>query len=48
MLRALIIGYGLGTQGTFAFLLVQQLGGNELTMGMMLVVSGWRSRDAHA
>jgi hypothetical protein len=40
MLRALVIGFGLGTQGAFAFLLVQQLGGNELLMGLMLVVSG--------
>lgn len=40
MLRSLLIGYGLGAQGSFAFLLVQQLGGNALLMGLMLVVSG--------
>jgi hypothetical protein len=39
MLRALVIGFGLGAQGAFASLLVVQLGGNELLVSLMLVVS---------
>jgi hypothetical protein len=43
LMRALMIGYGLGTQQSFTFLLVQQMGGTELLMGVMLLVSaGWR------
>jgi len=42
MLRALVIGFGLGAQGSFASLLVMQLPrGSELLMGLMLVVSCW-------
>ncbi|KAI8467570.1 MAG: hypothetical protein J3K34DRAFT_430162 [Monoraphidium minutum] len=33
------MGYGVGTQSTFAFLLVQQMGGTEVLMGMMLLFS---------
>ncbi|KIY96975.1 hypothetical protein MNEG_10987 [Monoraphidium neglectum] len=37
LMRALMIGYGLGTQQSFTFLLVQQMGGTELLMGVMLL-----------
>jgi hypothetical protein len=43
LLRALVIGFGLGVQGTFASLLVLNLGGSELLIGLMLLVSEWLS-----
>jgi len=39
LMRALIIGFGIGTQVSFAFLLVREMGGTELLMGVMLLVS---------
>ncbi len=44
LLRALIIGFGIGTQTSFAFLLVREMGGTELLMGVMLLVS-WSRLD---
>ncbi|GBF92290.1 hypothetical protein Rsub_05373 [Raphidocelis subcapitata] len=39
MFRALVIGYGIGTQVSFAFLLVREMGADELLMGVMLMCS---------
>jgi hypothetical protein len=46
LMRALLIGYGNGTQQSFTFLLIQQMGGTALLMGLMLLVSPgpWRAR----
>jgi hypothetical protein len=38
LFRALVIGYGIGTQVSFAFLLVREMGADELLMGVMLMV----------
>ncbi|GBF88640.1 hypothetical protein Rsub_01539 [Raphidocelis subcapitata] len=39
LLRGLVIGFGLGAQGSFASLLVLDLGGSEVLIGLMLLFS---------